>query len=84
MRKLIIVFFYFFSLKGISQISPAYSGQMSTFASPFILPLADGSYLSVKKGEVPKDKKNKGWNNYKQAISFLKYDNNFKLVSEVK
>jgi hypothetical protein len=67
----------------MSQISPAYSRQLPTFFPFSLIPAPDGGYLALKKGEVPEDKKNKSWNEYKKAISFLKYDKDYKLISEV-
>jgi hypothetical protein len=84
MKQFILFFFCLLSLNSFSQLSLAYSGQMAMFSPSSFLPVSDGGYLSVKKGDVPENKKSKSWNDYRKAISFLKYDKNFKLVSEVR
>lgn len=84
MRKLFFILFCLLSLASISQISGVYTRQLSTFKSSTFISAPDGDYIGVLKGEVPEDKKNKSWNDYRKAISFIKYDKNMKLMREVK
>ena len=61
MRKLILAFVYLISVKGISQVSLAFSRQMEAFLpSPFVS-TADGGYVYVKKTDITGDKKGRTW-----------------------
>lgn len=82
MKHFIIAIVCFLSVKGYGQLSLAYSGQIGTFSSQTLMPVNDGGYISYK--TVSADTKGKSWNTYRKLISFVKYDKDFKQVSEVK
>ena len=82
MKQFILALACFISVKGFSQISLAYSGQIGTFSPQTFMPANDGGYISFK--TVSADIKGKSWNTYRKSVSFVKYDKDFKLVNEIK
>jgi hypothetical protein len=65
-----------------SQVSIGYSGRLGLFSPSAMLPVPDGGYISLKKVDV--EMKGKGWNTFRKSITLLKYDKEFKLLSQVK
>jgi hypothetical protein len=82
MKKFIFILFAFLSVKGYSQLSLAYSGQIGTFSSPSLTKTNDGGYIGFKTTSA--DTKGKSWNTFRKSISFVKYDKDFKQVNEAR
>jgi hypothetical protein len=82
MKQFAVAIFCLLSIIASSQMSLAYTGRMGTFSAQRLLPTNGSGYISFK--TVSANIKGKGWNTYRESVSFVRYDRDFKQVSEVK
>jgi hypothetical protein len=82
MKNLFSVLISLLTFTAQSQVSIGYSGRIGLFSPSAMLSVADGGYITIKKVDV--EIKGKGWNTFRQAVTLVKYDKEFKPLSQVK